>query len=218
MVHTTTAGAKPALARSRLRAFKRVDFPQEQAMPKTTFLGHPLHPQLIAAPAALLPFTLVLDLLFRRTGKRSYREAAYYSLVGGVAGGAAAGVSGAMDYLTIPSESHEKQVANVHAGLNVALLTASVVNLVLRSRGDDARHPLPFALSALAAAGVLVSSWYGGHLVYEHGLRVKGKSPIGQAPEIKPPLDEKMKQGVAALEPMAPAAGPQERHGGGSRP
>jgi uncharacterized membrane protein len=180
-------------------------------MPKITFMGHPLHPQLIAAPVALLPFTFVLDLLFRRTRKRSYRDAAYYSLVGGVAGGAAAGLSGAMDYLAIPANSHEKQVANVHAAINVSLLTASVVNLVLRSRGDDARHPLPFALSALSAAAVVASGWYGGHLVYEHGLRVKGRSPIAQAPEIKLPLDEKMAQGMEAVARSAPATGPEER-------
>ncbi len=179
-------------------------------MPKTTFLGHPLHPQLIVAPAALMPFTFVLDLLFRRTGRRSYREAAYYGLVGGVAGGTAAAAAGAMDYFTIPAGSHEKQVANVHAALNLGLMAAGVVNLVLRSRGDDARSPLPFALSALGAAGVLVSSWYGGHLVYEHGLRVKGKSPIESAPEIAPPLDHLAAEGAEALARLAPAGGPDE--------
>ena len=34
-------------------------------MPQSTFLGHPVHPQLIAVPSALLPFTFVMDLLFR---------------------------------------------------------------------------------------------------------------------------------------------------------
>jgi uncharacterized membrane protein len=41
-------------------------------MPHTTFTGHPLHPQMIVAPAGLLPFSLVLDLLYVQTGNRSY--------------------------------------------------------------------------------------------------------------------------------------------------
>jgi uncharacterized membrane protein len=177
-------------------------------MPQSTFLGHPVHPQLIAVPSALLPFTFVMDLLFRRTRKASYREAAYYSLVGGVAGGAVAATTGAMDYLTIPAGSEEKKTANVHAAINIGLMAASVANLVLRRRGDDGGDAVPFALSAVGAIGVLVSGWYGGHLVYEHGLRVKGKSITERAPEARLPGDARMAEGLAALERAMPARGP----------
>ena len=63
-------------------------------MPLTTFAGHPLHPQLITMPAGLLPFSLVLDLLHLKTGRRSYADAAYYTMIGGLAGGVAAGAAG----------------------------------------------------------------------------------------------------------------------------
>jgi uncharacterized membrane protein len=178
-------------------------------MPKTTLLGHPVHPQLIAVPSALLPFTFVMDVLFRRTRKRSYREAAYYGLMGGVAGGAVAGMTGAMDYLTIPSGTEEKRTANVHAALNVGLIAASVTNLVLRMRGDDGRSPLPYALSAIGAIGVLVSGWYGGHLVYEHGVRVKGRDVTERAPEVALPADRQMAAGLSTIERAMPAAGPE---------
>jgi uncharacterized membrane protein len=178
-------------------------------MPQTTLLGHPVHPILIALPSALLPFTFVMDVLFRRTRRPSQRDAALYGLCGGVAGGAAAAVTGAMDYLTIPSGSEEKQVANVHAALNISLMAASVTNLVLRWRGQDAREPLPFALSALAAVGVLVSGWYGGHLVYEHGVRVKGRSITGSAPQLRPPGDARLAQGMHDLGHAMTARGPQ---------
>lgn len=178
-------------------------------MSKSTFLGHPLHPQMIIVPGGLIPFSFAMDLMYRMTGKRSYSDAAYYSLAGGFAGGAAAGVAGAMDYMTIPAGSHEKRIANIHAALNIALLAASAVNLAMRSRGEDARAPLPFALSAMAAAGLLVSSWYGGHLVYKHGMRVEGRSPVEHAPEARLPGDERGEHAFEAAERWAPARGPE---------
>jgi uncharacterized membrane protein len=176
-------------------------------MPQTTLFGHPVHPLLITVPSALLPFTFVMDLLFRRTRGRSYRDAALYSLSGGVAGGAAATVTGALDYLTIPAGSEEKKAANVHAALNVGLLAASAANLVLRWRGHDAREPLPFALSALGAVGVVVSGWYGGHLVYEHGVRVTGRSITESAPQVRPPGDAHLARGMGTLERAMTARG-----------
>jgi uncharacterized membrane protein len=67
-------------------------------IPRTTFAGHPLHPQMIVAPADLLPFSLILDLLYLQTRNRSYADAAYYALIGGLLGGVAAGTAGAADY------------------------------------------------------------------------------------------------------------------------
>ena len=161
-------------------------------MPKATLLGHPAHPMLIVAPAALLPFTFVMDVLFRRTRKTAYKDAAYFALIGGVAGGAVAGATGAMDYLELPAGSTEKEVASVHAALNVGLIAASSANLLLRARGEDAHSSLPFALGALGALGVLISGWYGGHLVYEHGVRVKGRDILAAAPEARLPGDAAM--------------------------
>jgi uncharacterized membrane protein len=178
-------------------------------MPKTTFLGHPVHPQLITLPSALLPFAFVMDVLFRRTGKGAFREAAHYALVGGVTGGVAAAATGAIDYLTIPSRSAEKQVANVHAALNVGLIAASLTNLALRLRGADGTEPVPFALSAIGAVGVLVSGWYGGELVYEHGVRVRGKSIIETAPEARLPVDERIASALTTVERAAFAKGPE---------
>jgi uncharacterized membrane protein len=66
-------------------------------MPQSTLVGHPLHPQLIYSPLGLLPFSLVMDGLYAVTGKPSYADAAYYTLVGGTVGGLAAGAAGALD-------------------------------------------------------------------------------------------------------------------------
>lgn len=177
-------------------------------MPKATLAGHPLHPQLIVVPAGLLPFSLVMDLMAKQTGDKSYANAAYYSLVGAFAGGIAAGAAGAADYFTIPPRSHTKKVANLHATLNIGLLGLTAVNLLLRKgKKNKSEGALPLALSVAANVGALVSSWYGGQMVYDLGMRVKGVSEVAGAPEIKPPGDEQLE---AAFHKLGEAVAPSE--------
>jgi uncharacterized membrane protein len=176
-------------------------------MPKSTLGGHPLHPMLIVAPAALIPFGFLLDAMHRSTGRASYADAAYYSLMGGLVGGLAAGVAGAMDYLTIESGTEVKQTANVHASLNGGALALTAINLC--GRRKDAHHRGgSMALSALSTLGVLVSGWFGAQMVYEQGMRVKGISPVEQAPELKPPMDEALHHAMLKEAQAAPASGP----------
>lgn len=165
-------------------------------MAQTTFAGHPLHPQLITMPAGLLPFSLVMDLLHLKTGRQSYADAAYYTMVGGLVGGLAAGAAGAADYFTIPEEEREaKKIADTHATLNVGLLAMTALNLALRSRRRRS-GPLTTMLSLVGTMGLFVSAWYGGHLVYAHGMRVK--PPSGE-PEHKLPGDERIEEAIQSF-------------------
>ena len=176
-------------------------------MPKITVAGHPLHPMLIVVPAALIPFGFVLDAMYRKTRKESYANAAYYSLVGGLAGGVAAGVAGAMDYMAIKPETDVKRTANVHALLNSGALVATAANVLGRKDSLDHQGG-SFALSAIAALGVLVSSWYGGRLVYEQGMRVEGVDPVGDAAEAKLPGDDAIADAFKAGEKLVTLSGP----------
>jgi uncharacterized membrane protein len=174
-------------------------------MPKSTLAGHPLHPMLIVAPAALIPFGFVLDAMYRRSGDESYADAAYYSLVGGLLGGLAAGAAGAMDYLTIAPRTEIKRTANVHASLNGAALALTALNVAQRRSG---RRGGSLLLTGLAATGVLLSGWFGGRMVYEQGMRVKGVDPVAAAPELAPPGDELLEAAMLREEQLAPASGP----------
>jgi uncharacterized membrane protein len=162
---------------------------------------------LIVAPAALIPFGFILDAMYRATGKESYASAAYYSLTGGVIGGLAAGVAGAMDYLTIQPETEVKRTANVHAMLNGSALALTAANVLARRNTPEHRGG-SLLTSALAAVGVLVSGWFGGRMVYEQGMRVKEVSPVEQEPEAKLPMDESMQHAMLRAEKVAPASGP----------
>lgn len=176
-------------------------------MPQSTVAGHPLHPMLVVVPAGLLPFGLVMDAMHHATGKQSYADAAYYSLVGGLLGGLAAGTAGAMDYMAIERNTSVKRTANVHALLNSGALALTAINVAARRNAPGHRGGSVW-LSAVAAAGVMVSGWFGGRLVYEQGVRVQGVNPIREAPEIKPPADEHMEAMFHKMETPMSSQGP----------
>jgi uncharacterized membrane protein len=171
-------------------------------MPTTTLAGHPLHPQLISAPLGLLPFSFILDVMHLATGDKSYADAAYYTLIGGYLGGLAAGAAGAADYLTIPPQTKSKTVANLHAALNLGIMGLYGLNLLMRS-GKQRSGVVPMLLSAVGTAGLVASSWYGGELVYELGMRVK---PVmeeeggEQAPDAHLPGDSRIEEAFRQVE------------------
>jgi len=166
-------------------------------MPQTTFAGHPLHPQLIVMPAGLLPFSLLLDLLHAGTGDHSYADAAYYTMMGGFLGGVAAGAAGAADYGTIPRDSKAKSIGRVHGTMNVGLLALTGLNLLMR-RKRRAPGPLPLLLSLIGNVGLFASAWYGGELVYHHGMRVRGTALSGSPEELKLPGDARLEQALSS--------------------
>lgn len=180
-------------------------------MPKSTLGGHPLHPQLITAPAALLPFSLIMDVMHLRTGDETYAHVAHHTMQGGVIGGLAAAAAGAMDYLEIPQRTHTKRLANVHAGLNVGAMALFGANLWMRRKRRVPSGVVPTLLSAVGAGALLASAWYGGHMVYEHGVRVKGVDPIGGAEEANPPLDDRVERLFDDAAEHAPERGPELR-------
>lgn len=168
-------------------------------MPQVTLAGHPLHPQMIVMPAGLLPFSLLLDLLHAATGRQAFADAAYYTMMGGLVGGLAAGAAGAADYGTIPDNNEAKKIGRLHGVMNVGLLALTGMNLLMRRRR---RTPglLPVLLSAVGNAGLFVSAWYGGHLVYHHGMRVQGTELEGATEEIKLPGDERLEHRLSQVE------------------
>jgi uncharacterized membrane protein len=175
-------------------------------MPFTTLAGHPLHPQLVGLPLGMFPFSFAMDLMHLATGKQSYADAAYYSMVGGYVTGLAAGAAGAADYLSIPSNTESKKVANVHGALNLGIMAMYGLNLVMRRNRSSGL--LPTLLSALGTAGLVVSGWYGGELVYKLGMRVQPLMEGSDATEWKLPGDEKLASALEeSVEQLTPSNG-----------
>jgi uncharacterized membrane protein len=171
---------------------------------RATFLGHPLHPQLILFPAGLLPYSFVMDVMHHATGKQSYADAAYHTMWGGVIGGLAAGAAGAVHYASIRDESTSKPVANLHAAMNIGIMGLYALNLVTRRNGNRKPGLLSTVLSGIGTAGLLVSAWYGAHLVYDHGMRVRGVDELADARDVAPPGDEYAKDALEQVPSTLP--------------
>ena len=153
-------------------------------MPKLTYAENPVHPVLNDYPAALVPTSVAFDMLHLVTRRRSFKVASFFTLVFALITGGAAAATGYQDYREIPEGTDAKRLANAHGMLNAGVLGAVALQLLLRSTGRVGLFVR--LLNIAAAAGLITSSWYGTHLVYRHGLRVRGVDPLASAPEAGP--------------------------------
>src|SRR5437016_7700140 len=77
--------------------------------------GHPIHPMLIPFPIGLLVFSLIADLIYLWRGNPVWENyIAFYTLLGGIIGAAAAAIPGLIDWAPLPDRAGVK-VATSHA-------------------------------------------------------------------------------------------------------
>jgi uncharacterized membrane protein len=139
-------------------------------MPKLTYAEHPVHPVVNDFPAALVPTSLVFDMLHLVTRRRSFKVASFFTMVLALVTGGVAAATGYADYREIPPNTEAKRIANAHALLNAGVLGSLVLQVLIRATGRVG----VFArlLNVAANVGLMSSGWYGMHLVYRHGVRV----------------------------------------------
>lgn len=137
------------------------------------WLGAPLHPALTDVPIGAWSAALALDGASVLTGDGALAEAADRVLAVGVLAAVPAAVTGLSDLRDLIGQS--RQVAMVHATLNVIGLTFTTASLVHRQGGHRG------LARALSLTGYLISSsaaHLGGKLGYGLGIRVN--RTIGQ--------------------------------------
>jgi len=139
---------------------------------RATVAEHPVHPMLIPFPIALWIFSLASDLIYLfGFGGPVWKDIALYTMVGGIVGGVAAALPGYIDYRSL-SDPVIARVAQMHMIINVALIILFTIDAGLRIlNGNEAL--LPVFLSVLGVAGLGVSGWLGGELVYVQGVAVQ---------------------------------------------
>jgi uncharacterized membrane protein len=142
--------------------------------------GHPIHPMIIPFPIALWVFSLVADVIFLWRGNPVWRDyIAFYALLGGIIGAAAAAVPGLIDWLSLTDKAVVK-IANWHARLNVIALLVFAGSFYLRTSGGSelvsGSHTIPFGLSVLGVILITISGWLGGEMVFKHGVAVEAQS------------------------------------------
>lgn len=138
--------------------------------------GHPIHPMLIPFPIALFVFSAVADVIYLWRGNPVWRDyIAFYAILGGIIGAAAAAIPGLFDWATLTDRKVVK-IANWHARINVITLLIFVANFYLRTESGAAWIPnlpmLPFGLSIVGLIGLTIAGWLGGEMVFKHGVAV----------------------------------------------
>ena len=143
--------------------------------------GHPIHPMLIPFPIGLLVFSLIADIIFLWRGNPVWENyLAFYTLLGGIIGGAAAAVPGLIDWATL-TEPRTVTIANWHARVNIITLLIFIASFYLRTTGGAswiASMPmLPIVLSIIGVVGLSIAGWLGGELVFKHRVAVNMQTP-----------------------------------------
>jgi uncharacterized membrane protein len=138
---------------------------------------HPVHPMLIPFPIALWIFSLVADLIYLWRDNPIWRDyIAFYTLLGGILGAAAAAVPGIVDWLSI-KDAQVKKIADWHARLNVIALLVFAADFYLRTTGGarwvGGSTTIPLLLSVVGIILITISGWLGGEMVYVHGVAVE---------------------------------------------
>jgi uncharacterized membrane protein len=134
--------------------------------------GHAAHPMLVVLPLGLFIFAVVCDLIYLVTREPSLGAVAYWNIGGGVVGGLAAALVGAVDWGAIPAGTRAKRIATFHGICNVVVVLFAGSWLLRRDGVDYQPSTVAVALSVAGLAVGTVAAWLGGELVDRLGVGV----------------------------------------------
>jgi uncharacterized membrane protein len=135
--------------------------------------GHPLHAVLSDFPLALLGTSLLWDALGLWRGEPVWWAISFWNVTLGLATAALAACAGAVDYAAIPQGDRALATANRHMLLMLCAVSPYILSLVVRGGADAPQGWKLVAVLALEGLGLLLlgaGGWYGGHLVFHHGV------------------------------------------------
>jgi uncharacterized membrane protein len=132
---------------------------------------HPIHPILVGLPIGLWVFSVAADLIFYSGwGGAIWKDVAFYTLGGGIVGALLAAVPGFIDFFSI-TDARARQVGITHMVANLIALALFGASFWLRWIATVGF--LPAGLSIVAVLVLGVAGWFGGELVFVHGMGVK---------------------------------------------
>lgn len=143
-------------------------------------LGHPLHAVLSDVPVGLLGTSLVWDLVGIWRGETVWWAISFWVIALGLGAAGAAATAGFVDYTAIAQDDPAQATATRHMLFILGALAPYAISLVLRGGSAPPSGGATSGVLLLEALGLLLLSaggWYGGHLVFHHGVgrdEVKG--------------------------------------------
>jgi uncharacterized membrane protein len=106
-------------------------------------------------------------------GSHALAEVAYYDAVLGLVVALAAAVPGALDLVKL--DGARLAIGLRHAGIMIASVSMFGVALGVRQRGE-LPSILVCALDSLGALTLMLGGWFGGELVFGHGVGVQRRA------------------------------------------
>lgn len=131
---------------------------------KATIAGHPIHAMLVAFPIGCFGAVAVSDVISIRGNHAFWPMVATYLIAFGVIGALLAAVFGFIDYFTAPMSPSTKRTATTHMILNLVVVVLEAVAFFVRL--GNTTSTLGYLLTYVGLGLLIVSGWYGGHLVY----------------------------------------------------
>lgn len=145
-----------------------------QRNPRSTarIAGHPIHPMLVAFPAAFLVAVPICDLVFWRTRDPFLSTASLWLLGVALLTAVFAMAAGAADFMG-DSRIRELRESWQHLIGKVAVVLLSTLNWFRRYElGESAILPWGFAMSLVVFLILFYTGWKGWHMVYRHRVGV----------------------------------------------
>lgn len=139
--------------------------------------GHPLHPPLTDVAIGMYTLAAALAVIGAFGAiEDAAGKGMWLALLGGLAAGAAAAVTGLLDWLQLEAGTQLRRTATVHM---LVMVTATVLFAIAAIVQYDGFHDgtvvtAGLVLTLVGFATLLVGGWIGGSLVFVYGVRVVG--------------------------------------------
>lgn len=149
-----------------------------RALMRGRLFRHPIHAMLVHFPSALIPTSVLFDVLSWWYTNKLLAIVAFYTLFLGLLGGIVAALFGAIDYFHLPSVHIGWKKASLHALLNIIWLMVFGVLFGIRTTQypliDIASAP-ELIISVFCVLGLIFSNYLGGELVFHHKIGTYNK-------------------------------------------
>jgi uncharacterized membrane protein len=173
--------------------------------------GPRLHAALNDLPAALLPVSVLLDLLGIVFKRESLKAAAFWTLVVGVLGAGAAILSGLLAEDVAPHSEQAHVIMETHKTLALIVLgifgILAVWRILRRGVWSEKEQPVALTAGVIGVAILVYTATLGGKLMFDHAVGIP-TARLEQIPAERMTHDRHDEGQEAAPAQRAPAATP----------
>lgn len=147
------------------------DIAQHDIQSAVAVAGHPLHAMSVHFPIVLVIATLGCDLAYWFGGDQFFLRAGVWTAGLAFLSGVAAGVIGTAELILVKG-IRVRAASWTHAVAAMTLISIAGANWGVRLIDIDQVLPLGLFLSVVASGVTGLAGWYGGKLVFDHGVGI----------------------------------------------